>query len=401
MKMEPHGNAKRTGRPYIHTQHSTLEDIKENVQTMALKAAVKQVYDKAGGVTNTQSLSEVPRDRRQAYNSKSHNHSTSGISSNQDKDLVYGLLEQHYGSLKTFVGNVSFDDSVMCVLCTDQQLCDIERFCCSQGSTNTSVLGVDPTFNLGDFYVTVTTYENLMLTSRATGKHPVCVGPMLVHQRRTYETYFYFASELLKPCKSFSSLNAVGTDGEEQLSNAFGNVFPGAVRLLCSVHKRDNIRMKLRELGVPEQHAKEIMGSIFGHQQDDTFFTGLIDANDALDFSEKLENLTPRWQAICYDFFQWFVKTQADLFCSSMIRSVRSSAGLGFPPCSYTTNNNESINRVLKSKVCHKKQEWPAFNSKMSELVTDQHEEFSKAVCGCGEYELCSEYKHLEVAYTE
>ncbi len=153
-----------------------------------------------------------------AYNAKSHSHSTSGIASNQQKDLVYDLLEQHYGSLKTFVRTVSFGDSVTFVLATDEQLADIQRFCCDRGSTNSSVLGIDPTFNLGDFYVTVTTYENVMLRSQKTGRHPVFVGPMFVHQRRTY---FQFASDLLKHRKAFTSLNAIGTDGEEQLSNAF------------------------------------------------------------------------------------------------------------------------------------------------------------------------------------
>ena len=280
MKMEPHGNAKHNGRAYVRTQHSTLEEIKENVSSMAPKAAVKQVYDNAGGVTNLSSLSEVPRNCRQAYNAKSHNHSTSGIASNQQKDLVYDLLEQHYGSLKTFVRTVSFDDSVMCVLTTDQQLSDIERFCCNQGSTNSSVFGIDPTFNLGDFYVTVTTYENVMLKSRETGRHPVFIGPMFVHQRRTYETYFHFTSEILKRRKALASLKAIGTDGEEQLSNAFGTVFPGAVKLLCVVHKRDNIRAKLRQLAVSERLSKDILDSIFGYQLGDTFFKGLLDADD-------------------------------------------------------------------------------------------------------------------------
>ena len=102
---------------------------------------------------NISSLSEVPRNRQQAFNAKSHNHSTSGIATNQQNYLVYDLLEQHYGSLKTFVRTVSFDDSVMCVLTTDQQLSDIEQFCCNQGLTNSSAFSIDPTFNLGNFYV--------------------------------------------------------------------------------------------------------------------------------------------------------------------------------------------------------------------------------------------------------
>ena len=127
--------------------------------------------------------------------------------------------------------NVSFNDTVTCVLGSEQQLIDIQRFCANDQLANS----IDPTFNLGDFYVTVTTYENLLVTIKKTGVHPVFVGPMLVHQRQTYETYFHFASELLKYQKTLSSLNAIGTDGEEQLSNAFGTVFPGAVRLCISV----------------------------------------------------------------------------------------------------------------------------------------------------------------------
>ena len=115
---------------------------------------------------------------------KSHNHCTSGIASSKHKDLVYDLLEQHFGSLNNFVRNVSFDDSVSCVLFTDQQIYDIDRFCANTGSTNTSVLGVDPTFNLGEFYVTVTTYENLLLINRKTGKHVTSEDVTLLEKRK-------------------------------------------------------------------------------------------------------------------------------------------------------------------------------------------------------------------------
>jgi len=39
------------------------------------------------------------------------------------------------------------------------------------------VLGVDPTFNVGDFYVIPTTYEHELLRNRKTSKHPVFIGP--------------------------------------------------------------------------------------------------------------------------------------------------------------------------------------------------------------------------------
>ena len=144
------------------------------------------------------------------------------------------------------------------------------------------------------------------------------IGPMFVYQRRTYETYFHFASEILKHQKALASLNAIGTDSEEQLSNAFGTVFSGAVKLLCVVHKRDNVRAKLRQLAVPEHLSKDILDSIFGYQLGDTLFKGLLDADDTLDFMAKLEELKPKWDAVCPDFHHWFVSHEAELFSSCM-----------------------------------------------------------------------------------
>ena len=51
----------------------------------------------------------------------------------------------------------------MCVLATDQQLTDFECFCTGNES---SVLSVDPTYNLGLFYVTPTTFRNLTVETR-------------------------------------------------------------------------------------------------------------------------------------------------------------------------------------------------------------------------------------------
>ena len=50
----------------------------------------------------------------------------------------------------------------MMMLSFDWTLEDLVRFCTS--STSCSILGVDPTFSLGAFGVTVTTYRHLLLT---------------------------------------------------------------------------------------------------------------------------------------------------------------------------------------------------------------------------------------------
>ena len=63
------------------------------------------------------------------------------------------------------------------VLFFDWQANDLVRFCTN--NSNFSILTVDTTFNLGEFFVTPVTYHHLLLEDVNTGNHPVMVGPML------------------------------------------------------------------------------------------------------------------------------------------------------------------------------------------------------------------------------
>ena len=81
------------------------------------------------------------------------------------------LLMQHEEQEK-FLREISFQDNQPSVtLFNDKQIKDIKRFC-----TNACV---DMTFNMGNFYVVVTTYRHLQLKSR-TEKEPVMVGPVMI-----------------------------------------------------------------------------------------------------------------------------------------------------------------------------------------------------------------------------
>ena len=62
-----------------------------------------------------------------------------------------------------------------CILCFDSQIADMERFLSSSSDVH-GILTVDPTYNLGEFYVTPTTYPHLMLEDGITGKPPSLLG---------------------------------------------------------------------------------------------------------------------------------------------------------------------------------------------------------------------------------
>lgn len=281
----------RKTKGHIFISKSTLDNVKENIDTMRPKHIVEKLYNEAGGVLHVQSSGEVCRNRTQVYNAKRYQQCTSGLTSNHKKDLVYDLLEQNYSSQSDFVRSVCFDgDSVMSVVGLQQQFDDIERFCAPDRRGSNSVLGIDPTFQLGDFFVTPTTYEHKLLINRKTGKHPVLLGPLLIHQNRKFETYHYFASQLLKMKPDLKGLHSFGTDGEEALFKAFHSVFPSAVHVLCEIHKRDNITTKLRSMKACSSTIKQILCDIFGSTNGDVRFGGLVDATefDLNSFKRKL-----------------------------------------------------------------------------------------------------------------
>ena len=98
------------------------------------------------------------------------------------------------------------------VLATDSQIYDLARFCTD--GDNFCIMTNDPTFSLGDFDVTPITYRNLVFQSRRTGNPPVCIGPVLIHYRKTYEIYLFFASSLLGMSRGLIHLKAFETDEE-------------------------------------------------------------------------------------------------------------------------------------------------------------------------------------------
>lgn len=143
----------------------------------------------------------------------------------------------------------------MMILAYDSTLQDLSRFCTS--SSKFSILGVDPTFSLGDFDVTVVTYQNLMLSSHDSSKYPVFIGPMFVHVKKEFSAYHFFFSSLIGLQHDLVNLQAFGTDGEAALVNALSVSFPKACHVRCFLHFKRNIEQKLKELNIPNSVARE------------------------------------------------------------------------------------------------------------------------------------------------
>ena len=68
----------------------------------------------------------------------------------------------------------------------------------------------------------VGTYTNLLVVDRKTGKHPMMIGHLFMHQKKTYDAYNYFFSKLVSFNREVANVLVFGTDGEEPLSRQWG-----------------------------------------------------------------------------------------------------------------------------------------------------------------------------------
>jgi len=124
-------------------------------------------------------------------------------------------------------------------------------------------MSTDPTFNLGDFYVTAIAFKFKQFVRKHSDCNHVYLGLVLIHPRRV-GSYSYFASVFNSLRPKLKRIHAVGTDGESALFTAMLDNFPSAVHLRCFRHFRENIFSKLKEVHVTDSAQLEILLDIFG-----------------------------------------------------------------------------------------------------------------------------------------
>lgn len=313
-EVHPHGNDK-TGKPFFPTLPSTKQSIKEEAKEKGPKQVLATVSKKLGGILQASSPCELPRNERQVMYLQSKEKGSSDALADQ----VFAMMQNAKvgDSHGCFVRETRPSPEPAFVLARDRQLDDLVRFCAIPDSF--SVLTVDPTFNLGDFDVTPTTYRHCLLISSRSGKSPIMIGPIMIHYRKTFHTYLFFASTLIGLRRELAGLRAFGTDGEKALVDAFSHEFHYASHLTCFIHCRRNIKGQLQVLGFPDSAIKEVLDDIFGCQNGNVLAEGLVDSVSEEEFNQKLPVMEKRWSDFEKEyntqpgFFNWFTKNKATI----------------------------------------------------------------------------------------
>lgn len=139
-------------------------------------------------------------------------------------------------------------DQVPSIICyTKEQIQDLKHFL----TNNTNLpIGIDRTFGLGHFYVTLLVYKNQRLLKKTSKEYPIFMGPL--HKDASYKTYKSFLEHVATEIDNdidtiemrISENMEFGTDDEKALTKAIGHVFPSATRYLCTKHLKDNVKLR-------------------------------------------------------------------------------------------------------------------------------------------------------------
>ena len=96
---------------------------------------------------------------------------------------MIGNFNKEHEVKNIYVRTVLTSPETIVFLSSENQLDDINRFCTN--NARFCILGIDPTYNVGPCYLTVTTYRHLHFRTNK-GEHPVMIGPVLIRTRKEY-----------------------------------------------------------------------------------------------------------------------------------------------------------------------------------------------------------------------
>lgn len=406
--LEPHGNTKYGAKGFTRTQPSTLAALKEKCKILGPREAVRQTKSSCGGgVTQVESSAQMPRGTRQAKYVRKIATSTStqqftGVNDDEVSAVLLRMKEEEI----SFIRDVSIGkEGLSIVLASDVQLAELEKFCTEE--IMFTVLQIDPTFNLGPYECTPISYKNLLLEKKSTGKHPVFVGPVLIHYRKDERTYRDFLNKLKSLRPGLQDIISIGTDGEMALVNALQSCFPKATErsLRCFRHFRQNMEDKLHKAGMKGSSANEYLWEVFGKvASDGSYETGLLDSESDTEFDAMLDSIQPVWASRPNGLkVLEFIMDRADMMKKNMIAKVRREAGL-LPmsstvnvPVKFYTLEAESTNNRIKAKKQRKASGFMGTVEAIRSIDEEQQEDFSLAVAGLHEdLQLRSEFAKFE-----
>ena len=156
------------------------------------KTCTFQDNEDSGEVCGTESASSLPGNVPQVNITKHQLGLTTSAASKVNSDPLMAVLDLQKGSCSWSVSEVTCNDLPTVMLFTNQQMDDIIGFCRHKKRNFVSQLGLDATFQLGPFYLPLTTCKNHLLTVQGNRYLLSRLGPVMVCITKEQLTYLSF-----------------------------------------------------------------------------------------------------------------------------------------------------------------------------------------------------------------
>ena len=374
---QPHGNSKINTRPHRRSKESLKEKMKNS--KYGPKETVHRLLEDAGGILQVHSPNDFPKNRQQIKNLKRK-------SDDNLKDGIVNLIDtcnKEHELKNIFVRTVLTSPEKIVFLSSENQLNDINRFCTN--NARFCILGIDPTYNVSLCYLTVTTYRHLHFRTNKR-EHLVKIGPVLIHTRKEYSSYFHLPNLMLQAQPALKNIKVVGSDSEKNVYLPFKNLMPDTCSLLCDIHMKGNLMGKGSKLNLNKEQMTEILNDIFGRNVGETIEKGLV--HHTVDFDLKLDHLREKWMGFGgkgNQFYNCFISHKVEGIRNCMSSELRSMACLGYPPKPYTQNANECINIVIKPRGSQKCKSIIDVVNRVRDIVMKQEVQVNLSLVGQGD----------------
>ena len=216
----PHGSSKHDDK-YTRTMSSIMAKLKKVAGKSTPKNAVKIVFQEGWWSVKCSKCRSTP-----TWQTTGQGHPTCFKFRCWSPVLCDDVQKKGGKGRKNenaFVRQVNVAPYPMMCLTVDWTLHDLACFCTNP--KNFSILGVDATFDLGDFDVTVTTYRYLMLELKGSSPKASSSYRTFVHVCKNFKAYHFFASTLVSKCPELRQMEKKRFQKHSQLCSLVQSIF--------------------------------------------------------------------------------------------------------------------------------------------------------------------------------
>ena len=316
----PHRSAHKTVQPFFRTLPSYMNACAKMVEV----AKANIVYKKEIGEMKSGDLKKIatPRNVQQLRNLRFKALSDNG----KVPDGLSNLHALAYECETNFIWKIETYPDLICVIGLKEIMEEMDRVL--QLKEEGQLLSYDTTFNLGDFYVSVLIFRNVIFK-----ENPCIPVAFLIHENKqkvTHKKFFSFISEnsptLKKYCLPFV------TDRELAIKTAIKAKLPNTKLVYCWNHLFRDVEVWVKKRG--------------GSCKDVAFYCAnlrtLLEAESEKFYHENLQKLKPHWDATFADYYMNHLHD--DIFTGAG-RWVLEGFHVYRPFSGITNNQSESLNR--------------------------------------------------------